>query len=125
MQRLLIVSNRLPLSVQKGDDDWRFQPSVGGLATGLMSFHKSQKSLWIGWLGIESERIEGEEKDIEERLRSESYYPVFLSEKDVEDYYHGFCNETIWPLFHYFPQYATYSPSQWQAYERVNDAFLN
>ena len=125
MQRLLIVSNRLPVSVQKGDGDWRFQPSVGGLATGLMSFHKSHNSLWIGWIGIESERIKGEEKDIEERLQSESCYPVFLSARDVQDYYHGFCNETIWPLFHYFPQYATYSPGLWQAYERVNDAFLN
>jgi trehalose 6-phosphate synthase/phosphatase len=125
MRRLIIVSNRLPVSVQKRKDDLHLEPSVGGLATGLASFHKSHNSIWIGWPGIDSEKIAGEEKDIEARLQSERCYPVFLSQNEVEDYYHGFCNKIIWPLFHYFPMYTVYGQDLWRAYEQVNEAFSN
>jgi trehalose 6-phosphate synthase/phosphatase len=123
MQKLLIISNRLPVSVEKGKRGLRFEPSVGGLATGLGAFYKSYHGTWIGWPGIDLEKIKGEEQDVEARLSSESCYSVFLSQHDVEDYYHGFCNKTIWPLFHYYPLYTVYSKDLWQAYERVNEAF--
>ena len=51
--------------------------------------------------------------------------PVFLSKKDVEEYYEGFSNRTIWPLYHYFTQYATYEPPLWDAYVRVNQVFCD
>lgn len=124
MQKLLIVSNRLPISIVKGKKGLRFEPSVGGLATGLGSFYKSYDSTWIGWAGIELEKLKAEEEEnIRARLLSESCRPIFLSQHDIEDYYHGFCNRTIWPLFHYFPPYAVYSNNLWQAYKRVNDIF--
>jgi trehalose 6-phosphate synthase/phosphatase len=63
--------------------------------------------------------------DIMARLISENCHPVPLSQSDVEAYYYGMCNRTIWPLFHYFPIYAEYSEDFWQAYERVNVAFAN
>ena len=125
MQRLLIVSNRLPVSVQKRKKKYHFEPSVGGLVTGIKSLHKSYHSIWIGWPGINREKIKREEKDITAKLWEESYYPVFLSEYDVEDYYHGFCNKTIWPLFHYLSSYATYNKELWHAYTRVNESFAN
>jgi len=124
MQRLLIVSNRLPLTIQEKKGDLHVEPSVGGLATGLSSWYKSSNSIWIGWAGIGRKKIKGE-KDIMARLLSENCHPVSLSQQDVEAYYHGFCNRTIWPLFHYFPLYAEYSEDFWQAYERVNTAFAN
>ena len=123
MQRLLLVSNRLPLSVEKRRGRLRFEPSIGGLVTALGAFCKSHPSVWIGWPGIELERIKGEEQDIEARLLSENCHPVFLPEQDVKDFYQGFCNNTIWPLFHYFPEYTVYSQDFWQAYKRVNEAF--
>ena len=116
MPRLLIVSNRLPVSVQKRKGKLHFEPSVGGVATGLGSFYKSYQSAWIGWPGVGREKIKGERHDVEARLLGENNYPVFLSERDVEDYYHGFCNRTIWPLFHYFSSYAVYSKHLWRAY---------
>ena len=125
MQRLLIVSNRLPVSVEKRKGNLRFELSVGGVATGLRSFYKSRNALWIGWPGIDQKRIAGEESKIEAKLLSELCYPAFLSKKDVEDYYHGFCNTIIWPLFHYFPQHAVYSQSSWQTYRRVNRVFCD
>ena len=126
-RRLLIVSNRLPLSVEKRKGELHLQPSVGGLATGLGSFYKSYNSLWIGWPGIPSnKRDEKERKALEARLLSEfSCYPVFLSQNDVENYYHGFCNKTLWPLFHYFPQYVVYNESLYETYKRVNRSFCD
>ncbi len=125
MQRLVIVSNRLPVSVQKRKRKWHFEPSIGGLATGLGSLYKQYNSVWIGWPGIDREKIKGEKSDIEAGLLSENCYPVFLLHRGVEGYYHGFCNGTIWPLFHYVPLYAVYSKDLWQAYERVNEAFAD
>ncbi len=126
MSRLLIISNRLPLNVERRDGKLHFQPSLGGLATALGAFYKSHPSLWIGWPGIEQEKIEkGEEKEIKDKLAEERCYPVFLSGKDVDDFYFGFCNQTIWPLFHYFPQYVEYDPVLWQAYQRVNEIFAD
>ncbi len=125
MQRVLIISNRLPVSVEKRKRGLRFEPSIGGLATSLKSFYKSYNSIWIGWPGINLERIKEEEQVVEARLLSEGCHPVFLSQRDIEDYYHGFCNNTIWPLFHYYPPYTIYSKDLWQAYERVNEVFAN
>jgi len=126
MSRLLIVSNRLPLNVERKDGKLHFQPSLGGLATALGAFYKSRPSLWIGWPGIEQERLKkGEEKQIEDKLAEERCYPVFLSGKDVDDFYFGFCNQTIWPLFHYFPHFVEYDPELWQAYQRVNEIFAD
>jgi len=124
MQRLLIVSNRLPLTIQERKGDFYVEPSVGGLATGLRSWYKSCTSIWIGWAGIGRKQIK-KEKDIMAKLVAENCYPVSLSPRDVEAYYHGICNRTIWPLFHYFPLYAEYSQDFWQAYEKVNTAFAN
>jgi trehalose 6-phosphate synthase/phosphatase len=124
--RLLIVSNRLPISVGKRRGKLLFEPSVGGLVTALGAFYKSHHGVWIGWPGIELEKLSGEEQqEVETRLSSESYYPVFLSQKDIEDYYYGFCNNTIWPLFHYFPEYAVYNTDYWQVYQRVNQLFAD
>jgi len=124
MRRLLIVSNRLPTTVQERKGELHLEPSVGGLATGLSSWYKSRDSIWIGWPGITRKKIKGE-KDVMARLLADNCHPVSLSQPDVEAYYHGFCNRTIWPLFHYFPLYAEYSEGFWQAYERVNTAFAN
>ena len=126
MGRLLIVSNRMPINVTKREGGLRFQPSVGGVATGLSSFYKSYQSLWIGWPGITLEKIRMEEiEEIGEKLIKENCYPVFLSQHDAENYYYGFCNKTIWPLFHHFPLYTSYSKSFWEAYKRVNRTFCD
>ena len=124
MQRLLIVSNRLPVTIQEKKSELHIEPSVGGLATGLRSWYKSCPSIWIGWAGIGRKKIK-REKDIMARLLAENCHPVPLSQPDVEAHYYGMCNRTIWPLFHYFPLYAEYSEDFWRAYERVNTAFAN
>ena len=127
MNRLLIVSNRLPVTIQKKKGKLYFTQSVGGLATGLGSFYKSFNSKWVGWCGITSEKIGmDEKKTIETRLEKEfSSYPVFLSKREIELYYSEICNKTLWPLLHGFTQYATYDRKSWKAYEKVNEIFGN
>ncbi len=126
MSRLLIVSNRMPISVTKREGSLRFQPSVGGVATGLSSFYKSYQSIWIGWPGITLEKMRVDEiEKIGEKMASENCHPVFLSKQQAENYYYGFCNKTIWPLFHHFPLYTSYSKSFWESYERVNRSFCD
>ena len=121
MNRLLIISNRLPVSVERRKHEFRFNSSVGGLATGLTALHQKFKCIWIGWPGT---AINREETDyIETKLSEFNCYPVFLSQEEVDKYYYGFSNNTIWPLFHYFPQYAKYDKSEWSAYEQVNMKF--
>ena len=125
MRRLLIVSNRLPVTVEKRKDGLHFLQSPGGLATGLGSFYKSYDSIWVGWPGITSDKTNKEErKGIEAKLMSEfRCHPVFLSQNDIERYYHGFSNKTLWPLFHYFTQYVIHDKTFWETYKRVNDLF--
>jgi len=123
-KRLLIVSNRLPVSVSKREGRLRFQASAGGVATGLSSFYKSYSSLWVGWPGITLDVADqNEQRHIEEKLNAQECHPVFLSKSDVDNYYYGFCNKTIWPLFHHFPLYTSYNRSFWEVYRRVNEIF--
>lgn len=126
MSKLITISNRLPISVVKRAGKLQFNPSIGGLVTGLSSFYKSRDSVWVGWPGISSARVNlEEEKEINERLTAENCHPIFLSKYEVENYYHGFSNKTIWPLFHYFPQYTTNNNLYWDVYKRVNEKFSN
>jgi len=123
--RLIFVSNRLPVTVEKKRGKGDYKPSVGGLATGLQSFYQSYDSLWFGWDGMASESLGAEERaDLDKTLREKfRNYPVPLTKNDIKLYYHGFSNRTIWPLFHYFPTYTIYDRHLWDAYRRVNIKF--
>ncbi|MBN1800035.1 MAG: bifunctional alpha,alpha-trehalose-phosphate synthase (UDP-forming)/trehalose-phosphatase [Candidatus Lokiarchaeota archaeon] len=124
-QRLIIISNRLPIQVTKDDDGLKFSPSIGGLATGLRSFQKQHNVLWIGWPGIDTDHLDASEKNkIKIKLIEDlDCYPVFLTKEDIKYYYAGFCNKTIWPLFHYFTQFVDYDNRFWKSYKLVNEMF--
>ena len=124
MQKILIVSNRLPLQVNLEKESISIKSSVGGLATGVKSIYKSFESLWIGWPGIVDEEINDKIRpDIISAIRKEKCLPVFINRKDMDLYYYGFSNKTIWPLFHYFTQYADYNKDFWNSYIQVNKKF--
>ena len=124
MSKLIIVSNRLPITVNIDSEKIGIKPSVGGLATGVGSLKVRQKKLWIGWPGIDvTKNSDKERKNLIERLNKDNLYPVFLTDQEIEGYYHGFSNETIWPLFHYFVQYAIYDKKFWNSYKKVNEKF--
>jgi trehalose 6-phosphate synthase/phosphatase len=129
-RRLVIVSNRLPFSLTIDGDRVTFQPSAGGLVTGLASFHESRERdsalpserLWVGWPGS-SVDASLRERVIRDALAQFQSYPIFLTEEQMEQFYLGFCNATIWPLFHYFTSYAIYQPPFWDQYKQINQLF--
>jgi trehalose 6-phosphate synthase/phosphatase len=127
MQRLIIVSNRLPVTVEKRKGEISFRGSVGGVATGLGSYHETHESIWVGWAEVSADRLDAPARqEISSRLADEhSCVPVFLSADDVRDFYHGFCNRTIWPMFHHFLQYAEFHSELWAAYERVSTKYCD
>jgi trehalose 6-phosphate synthase/phosphatase len=126
MSKIYIASNRLPVSIQKENDELTLIPSVGGLATGLSSIYKDYGGLWIGWSGVASDDLaDNEIRDIDEKLVSEQCVAIHLTKEEINLYYEGFSNNVVWPLFHYFTQYIEYNPLYWEAYMKVNQLFAD
>jgi trehalose 6-phosphate synthase/phosphatase len=122
MSRTIIISNRLPTKAQRTPDGLTFQPSEGGLATGLGSIYRADGNVWVGWPGLEV-ADPAEQAQVTEQLQADSMAPVFLTEAEIRDFYEGFSNGTLWPTFHYFSELATYEPAHWEAYRAVNEKF--
>ncbi len=119
-KRLVIIANRLPVTVSKREGKLYYQPSAGGLATGLGSFYRDKKGVWLGWPGLASEKLRGHEEEVISHLKEMDCSPVFLSQRQIENFYYGFSNKTLWPLFHYFLHYTLFDNRMWEAYKRVN-----
>lgn len=126
MSKFIIVSNRLPIKIEKQQNQWIFSPTSGGLATGLKSVHENGKSLWIGWPGISSNEIDDKEYEtLSKGLLEKKFKPISLSNEEIDDFYLGLSNKCIWPLFHYFKQHFQFDEQQWDAYVKVNQKFAN
>lgn len=114
----VVVANRLPIDlVRAADGTTTWKRSPGGLVTALEPLLRKQQGAWIGWPGV----IDGpEEPIVEEGLQ---LYPVRLSAEDVEEYYEGFSNATLWPLYHDVIVKPTYQREWWDRYVEVNRRF--
>ena len=113
--RLLIVSNRLPMTMIQAEGQLHFQKSAGGLVSGLSSFLESlpqalskvENYIWVGSPGLDVDACQKEE--ISKRLHDECHaHPVWVSQQLMDRFYNGFCNKIIWPLFHYFPSLTAF-----------------
>lgn len=130
--RLMVVSNRLPITVEEQKGKLIFHECAGGLVSGLSAYLDSLKGssftksdyIWVGWPGISIEQKMQDELTTK-TLSEFRAYPVFLTERSMEKFYQGFCNKTIWPLFHYFPSYTVYDESFWLHYKCVNKIFCD
>jgi trehalose 6-phosphate synthase/phosphatase len=128
--RLVVVSNRLPFTVSFKEGAPQFKPSNGGLTTGLWSYLDGKapdgterpEYLWMGWPGAS---VPPEHEAAVRAYGGEQFMssPVFLPEESMDRFYLGFCNKTIWPLFHYFPTLTHYEEDHWQEYRHVNQVF--
>ncbi|MBI4860966.1 MAG: bifunctional alpha,alpha-trehalose-phosphate synthase (UDP-forming)/trehalose-phosphatase [Candidatus Riflebacteria bacterium] len=123
MGRLLIVSNRLPVSTKVEHGKLSVVPSAGGLATGLKGPHEESGGLWIGWPGDTSRLDKGQIEGLERELLDLRAVPCYLSPGEVRAYYDGVSNGFLWPLFHYLLDKIPYSTSEWDAYRQVNERF--
>lgn len=128
MSQVIIVSNRLPVSVKKENGKLVFYPSIGGLATGLSSYAANRKNRWIGWPGIASDELTNEDKQaVVDELAKHNCAPVFLSQRQIDDFYNGYSNTVLWPLFHNLKRQAAMAADKrqrwWQAYRAVNEQY--
>lgn len=122
-KRLLIISNRLPAVIAHDDGAWAMKPGTGGLVTALAPIMRKNHGVWIGWPGCGEEAPLG--RLLKEFREQEGYQlvPVPLREEDVEQYYRGFSNAAIWPLFHDLLGNCHFELANWQAYDAVNQKF--
>lgn len=120
-KRIINVSNRLPVKITCTNGEIVYQNSEGGLATGLNSLFKRYDHLWVGWPGAVIDDCCREA--VVNDLMEQDLAPVFLSQQEITDYYEGFCNETLWPLFHCFPTYSGYDQQYYNTYVEVNKKF--
>lgn len=121
MSKTIIVSNRLPVKITEKDGEYVLNPSEGGLATGLGSIYRQGYNIWIGWPGIEVS--EEAQPQIREQLKELNLMPVYLTQEEINNYYEGFSNEVLWPVFHYMAVYARYEQVYWDFYYQVNNKF--
>ncbi|KAF1002534.1 alpha,alpha-trehalose-phosphate synthase [UDP-forming] 1-like [Apium graveolens] len=130
-QRLLVVANRLPVSaIRRGEESWSLEISAGGLVSALLGV-KEFEARWIGWAGVNVPDEAGQ-KALTKALAEKRCIPVFLDEELVHQYYNGYCNNILWPLFHYLglPQEDRLATtrsfqSQFAAYKKANQMFAS
>lgn len=120
-RNLIIVSNRLPLSV-KQTDDGTYQSSIssGGLVTSLSGLTKSTTFKWFGWPGLQVDDPQDREK-VSKSLAEHNAVAVFLDQKLANEHYNCFSNQILWPILHY--QTVTLNENAWESYKKVNELF--
>lgn len=126
MSKLIVVSNRLPVTLSQQDKKLAAKISIGGLAQNLEKFLLTKKMdyLWIGWPGgVISESKKVAAKNLV--WKKYQAVPVFFTQQEQKEFYEGFCNEIIWPLFHYFPNKCRFDDDYWQAYRVANQRFAD
>ena len=122
--RLVVVSNRLPLTLKQRGDRWSAESSAGGLATALEPVLRQTGGLWIGWPGDAPESPAIPRRKLLARWeREHGYVAVELSRSLTQRFYHGYANRTLWPLFHQFPSRFEFDAKGWDAYVDANHRF--
>lgn len=121
VQRLMIVSNRLPAVLSKEGNSITMKEGSGGLVTALAPVLRDRGGLWVGWLGND----DISEEEVKQTLKS-SYagtgfqlVPVMLAKNEVQNFYQGYANEIIWPLFHDLPALCRFDPNYWYTTQKV------
>jgi trehalose 6-phosphate synthase/phosphatase len=126
MSRVLIVSNRLPITVARNDGGFTITRSAGGLANGLSCAHGAEDSLWIGYPGDLRGVRKAELRDLNAGFTERRLVPVALSAREVRKYYEGYSNGVLWPLFHYLlDRLDLDSGDNWETYVEVNRRFAD
>ncbi len=119
--RLVVVSNRLPYSFQRAGGKLRAEPASGGLVSALLPVLRSRGGVWIGWPGEAGSGRALQAAMAAASLRAGyALVAVPLSADQVRDFYLGFSNEIVWPLFHDMPSLCNFDAGYWRTYCAVN-----
>lgn len=122
MSGLIIASNRLPFRIDKKENKYELKQSSGGLVSALQSVPVADmKMTWVGVADFKAEAW----KNVKASINEANYKlePIFVEKRKYHDYYNGFSNALLWPLFHYFPSFAEYDEANYKAYKEVNELF--
>ncbi|MCR9092901.1 MAG: bifunctional alpha,alpha-trehalose-phosphate synthase (UDP-forming)/trehalose-phosphatase [bacterium] len=119
--KLIVASNRLPVTVKRSQGKLRAERSSGGLVAAMEPAMQRQGGVWIGWPGTqlkagETLEVEGATFDMD---------PIQLSPSETKRFYHGFSNGALWPLFHSLPERMQLDPRNWSTYETINQRFAD
>src|SRR5213082_3250547 len=123
MSGLIVVSNRLPFALDSSAEDlWTVTPAAGGLVSAIEPVLRERGGTWIGWPGIAGEIPSG---PFEEATRNAGYavVTVGLTEAERDEFYYGYSNEVIWPLFHDLQNFCNFEPAYWETYKTVNERY--
>lgn len=129
MGRLIIISNRLPFSIDQENGQTVIRQSSGGLVSAIKSYfekegiseHSFSEKLWMGVADFPQKEWNMVEREL--KHLDFAVLPLFVDKKLYRDYYNGFSNSVLWPLFHYFPSVVEYEASYFDAYTKVNRLF--
>lgn len=126
---MIIVSNRLPFSIETSGSKPQLRQSSGGLVSAIKSYfektnvqpQKFTERMWVGSVDFSPQDFAQVKGDIAaENIKVE---PIFLQKSLYDDYYNGFSNSVLWPLFHYFPSLVEYRKEYFEAYRQINEQF--
>lgn len=122
--RLIVVANRLPITLRKVEGRWVTERSSGGLASAMNPLLQKGGGDWIGWAG-DNGGDDGEDRRaiLRDLADNERCFAVELPADVAVGFYEGYANQTLWPVFHYFPSKLKFDPKAWEAYVEANRTF--
>jgi len=132
MSRLIIISNRLPFSIERSGDEVTVRQSSGGLVSAIKSYFERKDvdssqyadKIWLGTMDASEEdwKVVNDRGAVPADFKIE---PVFTQKEVYDNFYNGFSNSTLWPLFHYFPSIVEYKKECYEDYLKINQQFAD
>src|SRR5215472_186192 len=121
--RMVVLSNRLPVTIEASDEGFRLDATAGGLVSALRPLLNDCTGVWVGWTGTDFSPAF--EMLLKEHSRSSKFVlkPVFLTAEERSRFYVGFSNEILWPLFHDLQSRCNFDPTYWDTYLTLNRRF--
>jgi trehalose 6-phosphate synthase len=114
-RRVVVVANRLPVAFDEETGEWATSP--GGLVSALTPILRDTRGSWVGWSGISNRDFPAFSHDGIRQV------PITLSKTEYEDFYVGFCNGTLWPLYHDAVREPQFHRHWWRPYRAINERF--
>jgi trehalose-6-phosphate synthase len=122
--RLIVVANRLPLTLRRSNGNWTTERSAGGLVSAMKPVLQKNGGDWIGWAGNIGDHDDEERRSVlGDWARTERCFAIDLPAEVASRFYEGYANQTLWPVFHNFPSQLKFDAAAWQAYLEANRIF--